>query len=160
MIQMRLLSGEDEVDMDELDRALTVVRRRMDAAAAGAASGLLSSIDGAEDNSVPGMRRRLQQAQVRFSPVEVEVAVQFAKKGLTAFIDGEEDNSVPGMRRRLQQAQVRSSPFGEEVAVCSLRTRGSSSKHYESNKTSCKMQWQQASRLAAAAAGTGKIEPI
>ncbi|KAG5181255.1 hypothetical protein JKP88DRAFT_241524 [Tribonema minus] len=101
--KMRLFGGDEDVDMEELERALTVVRRRADR---GAALPFLQSADGEDVDSVPVLRRRLQQAQSANGEDADSVPVLRRRLQQAQSADGEDAHSVPVLRRRLQQAQV------------------------------------------------------
>ncbi|CAM9773902.1 unnamed protein product [Scytosiphon promiscuus] len=61
--KMRLYVGDEDVDLEELERALTIVRRKM-ADPAASFPGFLSNAEDEEMNNVPALRRKLQRVQV------------------------------------------------------------------------------------------------
>ncbi|CAM9590033.1 unnamed protein product, partial [Choristocarpus tenellus] len=60
--KMRLYGGDEDVDMEELERALTIVRRRMTDPTN--FSGFLENPEDEELDNIHALRRKLQQVQV------------------------------------------------------------------------------------------------
>jgi hypothetical protein len=67
VLKVKLYSGEDDLDMQELERALTIVRRKYEDSLGNASkdpTGFLTNADEEPLDSLPAVRRKLQQAQV------------------------------------------------------------------------------------------------
>ncbi|CAM9771908.1 unnamed protein product, partial [Ectocarpus sp. 6 AP-2014] len=60
--KMRLYAGDEDIDLEELERALTIVRRKM--ADPAAFPGFLENPEEEDMDNVPALRRKLQRVQV------------------------------------------------------------------------------------------------